>query len=248
MPDLTSDTTQSVIDTNTTPDGLMVPPRGKLKDIADPEVRERERMRRELPRMKLRDIADPKAREQERTRRRIKYEKKRAKNSKAARYNKTAFNAQSPLDMESLQNKDAVKRGLINSIHRKSSDGERERKNFRLAHAILPEVFRLDSNVKPLAVGISRDVHSILCGQHGWTPSDVNKLLAKYTRSNWYLKSLINGVTPRVDINGKDAGYPTPDHIDTAAKMMSWKLARRAARRKMFPELYEQCYGSLSPR
>jgi sRNA-binding protein len=85
---------------------------------------------------------------------------------------------------------------------------------------MFPAAFIIDpASVRPLRVGIFRDLREALCDT--FTVMQLSAALRKYTGSSAYLKKCKEG-TPRVGLDGTPDGKVSVEHARRAKAMRNW--------------------------
>ncbi|MFY8273388.1 RNA chaperone ProQ [Pseudoalteromonas sp. SSDWG2] len=94
-----------------------------------------------------------------------------------------------------------------------------------------PNCFKQKEGIKPLKVGIFKDIAERIDGNEKVSKTQVRQALRKYT-SNWrYLEAVVKNEF-RVDLDGNQAEKVEQEHIDHAQTALEQSRAKMAKRKK----------------
>ncbi|BBN81811.1 RNA chaperone ProQ [Pseudoalteromonas sp. A25] len=94
-----------------------------------------------------------------------------------------------------------------------------------------PQCFKQKDGIKPLKVGIFKDIAERIEGSEKVSKTQVRQALRKYT-SNWRYLEAVTKHEFRIDLDGKDAEKVEQEHIDHAQKALEESRAKMAKRKK----------------
>ena len=94
-----------------------------------------------------------------------------------------------------------------------------------------PNCFKKKDGIKPLKVGIFKDVAERIEGSEVVSKTQVRQALRKYT-SNWRYLEAVTKNEFRVDLDGNDAEKVEQEHIEHAQKALEESRAKMAKRKK----------------
>lgn len=94
-----------------------------------------------------------------------------------------------------------------------------------------PNCFKKKDDIKPLKVGIFKDVAERIEGSEVVSKTQVRQALRKYT-SNWRYLEAVTKNEFRVDLDGNDAEKVEQEHIEHAQKALEESRAKMAKRKK----------------
>ncbi|MCG7535086.1 RNA chaperone ProQ [Pseudoalteromonas sp. OOF1S-7] len=98
-------------------------------------------------------------------------------------------------------------------------------------YAEFPQCFKQKDGIKPLKVGIFKDIAARIEGSEKVSKTQVRQALRKYTSSWRYLEAVINNEF-RVDLDGNDAEKVEQEHVEHAQKALEESRAKMAKRKK----------------
>lgn len=94
-----------------------------------------------------------------------------------------------------------------------------------------PQCFKRKDGIKPLKVGIFKDVAERIEGNEKVSKTQVRQALRKYT-SNWrYLEAVVAN-SHRVDLDGNQAEEVEAEHVEHAKQALEQSRAKMAKRKK----------------
>ena len=97
-----------------------------------------------------------------------------------------------------------------------------------------PACFKEKDGIKPLKVGIFKDIAERIDGDERVSKTQVRQALRRYT-SNWrYLESVTKNEF-RIDLDGNDAEKVEEEHVEHANKALEESRAKLAKRKKAAP-------------
>ncbi|WP_404340245.1 RNA chaperone ProQ [Pseudoalteromonas mariniglutinosa] len=94
-----------------------------------------------------------------------------------------------------------------------------------------PQCFKQKDGIKPLKVGIFKDIAERIEGSEKVSKTQVRQALRKYT-SNWRYLEAVTKSEFRVDLDGNQAEKVEQEHIDHAQKALEESRAKMAKRKK----------------
>ncbi|NOU49381.1 RNA chaperone ProQ [Pseudoalteromonas sp. JBTF-M23] len=94
-----------------------------------------------------------------------------------------------------------------------------------------PQCFKQKDGIKPLKVGIFKDIAERIEGSEKVSKTQVRQALRKYT-SNWRYLEAVTKHEFRIDLDGKDAEKVEQEHIEHAQKALEESRAKMAKRKK----------------
>ncbi|WP_105168436.1 RNA chaperone ProQ [Pseudoalteromonas sp. T1lg23B] len=94
-----------------------------------------------------------------------------------------------------------------------------------------PQCFKQKDGIKPLKVGIFKDIAERIEGSDKVSKTQVRQALRKYT-SNWRYLEAVTKHEFRIDLDGKDAEKVEQEHIEHAQKALEESRAKMAKRKK----------------
>ncbi len=95
-----------------------------------------------------------------------------------------------------------------------------------------PACFKQKDGIKPLKVGIFKDIAERIEGDERVSKTQVRQALRKYT-SNWRYLEAVTKNEFRVDLDGNDAEKIEQEHIEHATKALEESRAKFAKRKKV---------------
>ena len=110
-----------------------------------------------------------------------------------------------------------------------------------------PLCFTLVGEASPLKIGIFKDLAECLSDDPKVSKTQLRAALRQYTSSWRYLYGCKEGVL-RVDLEGKECGALTQEHIEHAKIMLSEGKARLAERRKEHAEKNQDTQQEKKPK
>jgi ProP effector len=97
-----------------------------------------------------------------------------------------------------------------------------------------PDCFKQKEGIKPLKVGVFKDVADRIDGDERISKTQVRQALRKYT-SNWRYLEAVTKHKFRIDLDGNDAEQVEQEHIDHANNALEQSRAKLAKKRKSSP-------------
>jgi ProP effector len=94
-----------------------------------------------------------------------------------------------------------------------------------------PNCFKQKEGIKPLKVGIFKDIAERIEGSEKVSKTQVRQALRKYT-SNWRYLEAVTKNEFRIDLDGNDAEKVEQEHIEHAQKALEESRAKMAKRKK----------------
>lgn len=94
-----------------------------------------------------------------------------------------------------------------------------------------PNCFKKKDGIKPLKVGIFKDVAERIEGSELVSKTQVRQALRKYT-SNWRYLEAVTKTEFRIDLDGNDAEKVEQEHVEHAQKALEESRAKMAKRKK----------------
>ena len=94
-----------------------------------------------------------------------------------------------------------------------------------------PQSFKQKDGIKPLKVGIFKDIAERIEGSEKVSKTQVRQALRKYT-SNWRYLEAVTKSEFRVDLDGNQAEKVEQEHVDHAQKALEESRAKMAKRKK----------------
>ncbi|MCF6434155.1 MULTISPECIES: RNA chaperone ProQ [Pseudoalteromonas] len=94
-----------------------------------------------------------------------------------------------------------------------------------------PQCFKQKDGIKPLKVGIFKDIAERIEGSDKVSKTQVRQALRKYT-SNWRYLEAVTKYEFRIDLDGNDAEKVEQEHIEHAQKALEESRAKMAKRKK----------------
>ncbi|CAI86752.1 RNA chaperone ProQ [Pseudoalteromonas translucida] len=94
-----------------------------------------------------------------------------------------------------------------------------------------PQCFKQKDGIKPLKVGIFKDIAERIEGSEKVSKTQVRQALRKYT-SNWRYLEAVTKSEFRIDLDGNQAEKVEQEHIDHAQKALEESRAKMAKRKK----------------
>lgn len=94
-----------------------------------------------------------------------------------------------------------------------------------------PQCFKQKEGIKPLKVGIFKDIAERIEGSEKVSKTQVRQALRKYT-SNWRYLEAVTKNEFRIDLDGKDAEKVEQEHVEHAQKALEESRAKMAKRKK----------------
>ncbi|WP_372761994.1 RNA chaperone ProQ [Pseudoalteromonas sp.] len=94
-----------------------------------------------------------------------------------------------------------------------------------------PHCFKQKDGIKPLKVGIFKDIAERIEGSEKVSKTQVRQALRKYT-SNWRYLEAVTKSEFRIDLDGNQAEKVEQEHIDHAQKALEESRAKMAKRKK----------------
>ncbi|CAM3977680.1 RNA chaperone ProQ [Pseudoalteromonas byunsanensis] len=94
-----------------------------------------------------------------------------------------------------------------------------------------PQCFKQKDGIKPLKVGIFKDIAERIEGSDKVSKTQVRQALRKYT-SNWRYLEAVTKHEFRIDLDGNDAEKVEQEHIEHAQKALEESRAKMAKRKK----------------
>lgn len=97
-----------------------------------------------------------------------------------------------------------------------------------------PACFKEKDGIKPLKVGIFKDIAERIEGDERVSKTQVRQALRKYT-SNWRYLEAVTKHESRIDLDGNDAEKVEQEHVEHATKALEESRAKLAKRKKSAP-------------
>ena len=97
-----------------------------------------------------------------------------------------------------------------------------------------PACFKEKDGIKPLKVGIFKDIAERIEGDERVSKTQVRQALRKYT-SNWRYLEAVTKHEFRIDLDGNDAEKVEQEHVEHATKALEESRAKLAKRKKPAP-------------
>ena len=97
-----------------------------------------------------------------------------------------------------------------------------------------PDCFKQKEGIKPLKVGIFKDIADRIEGDERISKTQVRQALRKYT-SNWRYLEAVTKHEFRIGLDGSNAEKVEQEHIDHAKKALEQSRAKLAKKRKSAP-------------
>jgi ProP effector len=94
-----------------------------------------------------------------------------------------------------------------------------------------PQCFKQKDGIKPLKVGIFKDIAERIEGSEKVSKTQVRQALRKYT-SNWRYLDAVTKSEFRIDLDGNEGEKVEQEHIDHAQKALDESRAKLAKRKK----------------
>lgn len=94
-----------------------------------------------------------------------------------------------------------------------------------------PQCFKQKDGIKPLKVGIFKDIAERIEGSEKVSKTQVRQALRKYT-SNWRYLEAVTKSEFRIDLDGNQGAKVEQEHIDHAQKALEESRAKMAKRKK----------------
>ena len=94
-----------------------------------------------------------------------------------------------------------------------------------------PQCFKQKDGIKPLKVGIFKDIAERIEGSEKVSKTQVRQALRKYT-SNWRYLEAVTKSEFRIDLDGNQGEKVEQEHIDHAQKALEESRAKMAKRKK----------------
>jgi ProP effector len=94
-----------------------------------------------------------------------------------------------------------------------------------------PQCFKQKDGIKPLKVGIFKDIAERIEGSEKVSKTQVRQALRKYT-SNWRYLEAVTKHEFRIDLDGNDAEKVEQEHVEHAQKALEESRAKMAKRKK----------------
>ncbi|MBQ4799699.1 RNA chaperone ProQ [Pseudoalteromonas sp. MMG006] len=94
-----------------------------------------------------------------------------------------------------------------------------------------PQCFKQKDGIKPLKVGIFKDIAERIEGSEKVSKTQVRQALRKYT-SNWRYLEAVTKAEFRIDLDGNQGEKVEQEHIDHAQKALEESRAKMAKRKK----------------
>jgi ProP effector len=101
-------------------------------------------------------------------------------------------------------------------------------------YAEFPDCFKQKEGIKPLKVGIFKDIADRIEGDERISKTQVRQALRKYT-SNWRYLEAVSKHEFRIGLDGSDAEKVEQEHIDHAKNALEQSKAKLAKKRKSAP-------------
>lgn len=101
-------------------------------------------------------------------------------------------------------------------------------------YAEFPDCFKQKEGIKPLKVGIFKDIADRIEGDERISKTQVRQALRKYT-SNWRYLEAVSKHEFRIGLDGSNAEKVEQEHIDHAKNALEQSKAKLAKKRKSAP-------------
>jgi ProP effector len=101
-------------------------------------------------------------------------------------------------------------------------------------YAEFPDCFKQKEGIKPLKVGIFKDIADRIEGDERISKTQVRQALRKYT-SNWRYLEAVSKHEFRIGLDGSNAEKVDQEHIDHAKNALEQSKAKLAKKRKSAP-------------
>jgi ProP effector len=101
-------------------------------------------------------------------------------------------------------------------------------------YAEFPDCFKQKEGIKPLKVGIFKDIADRIDGDERISKTQVRQALRKYT-SNWRYLEAVSKHEFRIGLDGSNAEKVEQEHIDHAKNALEQSKAKLAKKRKSAP-------------